>query len=226
MLNVKCLENSELMDKNIKKLHEFNSQIKAQLTINMKIKKLDTVAIPSTFNVVIIDTEGWRPTVCLGILVREKIYSYMMEKNQRQEFYKAIFTIVKIFQESLFFGFTFWDYDLLFSLRDVLIEEFGEDPENFDFLDEIVYFNLQERERESVSEALYSIGEEIPRDPLFRNGRNIQRLYEKGFDDIIRRHNYSCLQAEATLLLKRYLKKHLLYDLDLNYTKGEGMKSK
>jgi hypothetical protein len=55
----------------------------------------------------------------------------------------------------LIFGFTYWDYEVIQSIGQTIKDQ--SQP-----LENPLYFNLQSRDQESVSEALYSIGEELP----------------------------------------------------------------
>lgn len=167
--------------------------------------------IPDEYNSIIIDMEGDDPIVLVGLLVHNTIYSYVLpDYNDIPSFYEHIISIFRVFQDSLVFGFTFWDYDHLFLMRDVLVNTFHYDPTKYHFLSTLKYFNLQSRERESIPEALYSLGEHLPKDPLYRRMYHITDLYEDGFYEIIREHNVSCLRAALILLTKRYLPTKLL----------------
>lgn len=132
-------------------------------------------------------------------------------KSEVISYYKFVLNILKRLRSFIFFGFTFWDYDQIFGMRRFVISKC--DPANSNylrFLDNLLYLNLQDRDRESISEALYSMGAKIPRDPLYRKNYKINTLHQDGYYDIIHQHNRSCLEAEIKILEKRFLRRFLL----------------
>lgn len=169
--------------------------------------------IPKGLNCVIIDLEGRDPVKLLGLLVRDTIYSYCLRPGKVGEFYVAMLRLLRIIHRNglLFFGFTYWDYDRLLEVRNDVYRKFSQKTEELEFLDNLKYFSLQERDKQSITETLYSMGLPIPKDPLFRTGRKVNDLYDDGFIEIVRQHNNSCLKAESLLLYRLYLRKHLLF---------------
>jgi hypothetical protein len=166
--------------------------------------------IPETFNSVIIDLEGTRHLKLFGLFIRETIFFYGLKDGNVKEFYVFIAKLLNILKNVLLFGFTFWDLEVIYDIKKQLIQNYGCSVESLRFIDKLFYFNIQEYDKESISAALYSLGEEVPKDPLFRKSSNIDKLYNDGFYDIIVKHNFSCLKAEVIIFLRRFLKRHLI----------------
>lgn len=214
LLNLYIKRDSSLIQRKFKQLKEYNETIRNDELIDLKTydimicEKEDLKENLRNYNCIIIDLEGEKPLKLYGLYFNKKIYSYLLPISapsiqEIEVFYQAILHIQSIFLDFMVFGFTFWDYELLKTISD----EAGHCKFNFENL---YYFNLQARDRESVSEALYNIGEKLPKDPLYRRNRKINQLHEDGFFDIIRKHNRSCLQAELMILVKRFLPTHLI----------------
>jgi len=215
ILNLSWLENSKLMDEIERKIERFNKIALIRYDISVKQtsyngKEYNFIPIPHTFNSVIIDLEGENPIKMFGLLVRDKINSYMLAKGKVEQFYTCMNQLLYILKDVLIFGFSYWDLSAFLNMRDALVDIYGHDKKNFSFYDDFKYFNLQEHDKESVAEALYSLGEEIPKDPLYRDSSKINKLYDDGFMEIVRKHNYSCLKSESIIFLKRFVKKNIM----------------
>jgi len=214
----------------LNELQRLNAQLQKNEKTILHTFKVDREEkpLPDEYNCLIIDLEGDDPVKLLGLLVSDTIYSYLLpEKYSVSDFYRLIFRILEIFQDSLLFGFTFWDYDMLFTIKDsIFSNSLNNRGETKDILERIKYFNLQERDRESVAEALYSLGSTLPRDPLYRRNYHINQLWEDGFYDIIRQHNCSCLRAELAILKGRYLPKYVMYNKNKSKIKNSGRKKR
>lgn len=204
------------MDKTIDKFNRFNEELQEQdLFCFEKIplkRATDCEPLRREFNCVILDLEGENPVKMVGMLIRDKIYSYWLKDNNISGFYLSILRLLKIMHDKgvLFFGFTYWDYDRLMEMREKMRNTFPNESYEFSYLDDLKYFNLQEREMQSITETLYSLDLKIPKDPLFRTGRQANDLFEDGFIKIVQQHNISCLKSESLLFSHLFLKKHLI----------------
>jgi len=166
--------------------------------------------IPKLFNAVIIDMEGSEPVKLFSVLIHNTIFSCGIISPSIKYFYLTIIRILIILRKVLLFTFSYWDIERIYDIREKMIQDYNVPVSKLRFIDNLKYFNLQEYDRESISAALYSLGEEIPKDPLLRKSYQINRLYEDGFNDMVLQHNYSCFVCESTIFLKRFVKKHLL----------------
>lgn len=173
-------------------------------------EKINFLPIPKAFNAVIIDLEGQDPLKVFGLLLRNRILTYSLKDEGLKSFYSVIIKILKFLKNVLIFTFSFWDIDILLSIRDHCIRIFGHSKSQSNFMEEFKYFNLQDYDKESISAALYSLGEDIPKDPLYRKSYQINRLYEDGFYKTVQDHNLSCFKCESIIFLKRFVKNHII----------------
>ncbi|MBD3215640.1 MAG: hypothetical protein GF311_23720 [Candidatus Lokiarchaeota archaeon] len=165
--------------------------------------------IPPNLNLAILDFEG-SPAIHLGVLLYDTIYMLTLLDYEFDLFYRKVIELLSILVSAkiLLFGFSNWDYDVITNI-------FGRESidlrvNNIPLLSQFFYFNLQEHDKESLSEAIYSIHEELEPDPLFRNSKNINELHLHKYYQIIRQHNRSCLLNEVKILKNRFLKKNLI----------------
>jgi hypothetical protein len=214
--NVHLKKDVNKMDKAIDKFDRLNEELQRQDLFSFEkipLKKTgDFEPLRKELNCVILDLEGENPVKMVGMLIRDKVYSYWLKENNISRFYLSILRLIKMMHKEgiLFFGFTYWDYDRLMEMREKMRKTFPNESYDFTYLDDLKYFNLQEREMQSITETLYSLDLKIPKDPLFRTGRQANDLFEDGFIKIVQQHNISCLKSESLLFSHLFLKKHLI----------------
>lgn len=214
--NIHLQRDVRMMDKIIDKFNQSNEELLNKdfyCLEKLSLKNAtDFEPIQKELNCVILDLEGEKPVKMIGILIRDKIYSFWIKENNISGFYSSILHLLKLLHEEgiLFFGFTYWDYDRLLEMREKMSKKFSQEPATFAYLDDLKYFNLQEREMQSITETLYSLNLNIPKDPLFRTGRQANDLFEDGFIKIVQQHNISCLKSESLLFSHLFLKKHVM----------------
>ena len=214
VFNLRWTENRERMDKVEKDFNQLNKAIMEEGNIRFNREILDKQSIPEAFNIVIIDLEGDNPPKLLGILIRNNMFFYGLKESKTNEFFNCLYRVLKLLKDLLVFAFSFWDFDMINHIKEILKKDYGYTNSQLSIIDSILnnYYNLQEYDKESVISALYAFGvkeSQVPKDPLYRKSFLINQLFADNFYNIIQEHNRSCLQAEL-ILLKRYVRKNLI----------------
>lgn len=176
-----------------------------KVKVNLDILNSD-FSINRSYNAVLIDLEGTDPLKLFGFIFRRyQIMIGLKTLNHVRAFYDALYQLLLTLKGMIFFAFSSWDYNAIMELRDSLFK-YGYEHSRLRFFQELIYFNLQRHDKESLVESLYSMNLPIPTDPLYRDSSKINNLYKDGYYDIIARHNSSCLKGAAKIMTQRYLK--------------------
>ena len=175
-----------------------------KVKVNLDILKSD-FSINWSYNAVLIDLEGNDPLKLFGFIFRRyQIMIGLKSLNHMKVFYNVLYQLLLILKGMIFFAFSSWDYNAIMEVRNSLLK-LGYEQSRLRFFQDIIYFNLQRHDKESLAESLYSMNLPIPLDPLYRDSSKINNLYSDGYYDIIARHNSSCLQGAVKIMTQRYL---------------------
>lgn len=156
------------------------------------------------------------PPFLLGIMVQDALFFFYIISHEYEDiFFIEVLKIYKILKDLHIFSFSNYEQDVLNKILQKSIKN-GKNDSKDNTVSNIKIYNIQERNYESMFEALVHLGFQTSEDILSRKGELIEYLfdlYEENnlLDDIyiniIIEHNKICLLNSALIFVYRYLKK-------------------
>jgi len=172
----------------------------------IKSRKFKIDGVFPYYKYAIIDLEGDPPKL-FGFIISNKVYQLMItDEKYAEQLYQVIWKILHVLLD--FYLFIFSNHETRF-FRKILPFKLNVDKDA-NFFQVLKIVNVQKRDFEGLVLALYSLGERTYNDPLLRNSKKVELHFKQGNYYLILEHNKSCLLSTLKIVLKRYLKLHLI----------------
>ena len=172
-------------------------------------KTYKVITPPTPMKYAIIDFEGYFPKV-IGIRIYNRVFQFYINTAQYESnFHDLLLSILEVLKDLFLFSFSPWEEIFIQRYLYFFLKE-RHSLERLSFFRQLRFIDLQKSNFQALEAALYSLGQSIPDDPVLRQNKNVDILFDQGELDIILRHNTACLEGTLTILYLQYFKENLI----------------